>query len=207
MSAAKSAMIALGSAALVAALGVALYQGVWLKQVNLPALQARALMVLREGLTDADPAIRTRSAGLVGQSHDVSHANLLGPLLVDHDPLVQLQAAAGLRQLGARELVPALTAHGQLDLAMRVLERNGDMLWHASESAALVGALQAAGREEEARRVLRAAVEALDNRQGAMELVPAAGALLGAGAAERLGRAIEVADAQLEASALPGEGG
>lgn len=171
---------------------------------ELPALRASLDEELRRYKRKAVRVLLRLAAALARTSEAALGLELLDEVTA---ALRRRDPDGELNRLADRELVPALTAHGQLDLAMRVLERNGDMLWHASESAALVGALQAAGREEEARRVLRAAVEALDNRQGAMELVPAAGALLGAGAAERLGRAIEAADAQLEASALPGEGG
>ena len=113
MSAKKSVLLALLSVAVVASISFVLYQFVWQRRVDLPSLRARALLVLREGLADPDPSIRRRTAQLVGQSRDVNHASLLGPLLADRDPLVQLQAASGLRRLGARGLVPTLIQAAQ----------------------------------------------------------------------------------------------
>jgi serine/threonine-protein kinase len=121
------------------------------KEPDLGTLRERALAVLREGLTDRDPAVRRHAAATLGRLRNLKTAELrplLGALLADREPAVQAEAATALARLGEQ---------GQRGAILQLVARTRDPHTFVAAANAL-DLLDAA----EGRRRLREALESRD---------------------------------------------
>jgi serine/threonine protein kinase/HEAT repeat protein len=78
------------------------------EEIDMLALRSYALQVLQDGLKDADLQPRLLSVSAIGASRDTRHHTLLEPKLLDPEPVVQVQAAGALAQIGSKAAIPSL---------------------------------------------------------------------------------------------------